>query len=166
MSRFFAAIVLLFLSPFAVAGDSKRPPVKMGLWQEEVSTSISGVDGVSAIPQRDTEQVCITPESWRTRGLQASNSNRCTTLNLQWDAHKLSYDEQCGAQDSPALVFRMYIMIDNDQHMHGTAATIIATPGSAHQDTHSGTWESTLTASYLGSDCGDLKPGEQRPVKQ
>lgn len=164
MRRFFAATVLLFLTPFALAGN-KKPPVKMGLWQEEVSTTISGVDGVAAVPQRDTEQACITPESWRTRGLQASNANRCTTLNLQWDAHKLSYDERCGGQDSPALVFRMYIMIDNNEHMHGTAGTIIAASGSAHQGSPQGMWESTLTASYLGSDCGDLKPGEQRPVK-
>lgn len=162
LKRSFAVAALLFcVTTFAIAADSKKPPVKMGLWQEQVSTTIGGVAGVSSAPQRDTEQVCITRKSWSTNGLQAS-ANRCTLENLRWNAHSLSYDAQCGAQNSVGLIFHMYILIDSDKHMHGTAGTEIATPGSANQ----GKWESTLTADYIGRNCGDLKPGEQKPVKQ
>jgi hypothetical protein len=137
------------------------PPVKMGLWLEQVTTTITGIEGVTPTPHKDVEQSCISPESWK-HGLQAMNANRCETSNLHQDSHKMSYDERCGSPAHGFIVFHMNILIDNDQHMHGTAIAKMQPSAASHQ----ATWNSTLTDRYLGPDCGDIKPGEKKPLKQ
>ncbi len=74
----------------------------------------------------------------------------------------MSYDERCGATEHGLIVFHMDILIDNDQHMHGTATAKMQSSDAGHQ----ATWNSTLTDRYLSPDCGDIKPGEKKPLKQ
>ncbi len=164
MKTQFTAIgaLLLFLPvadlAFAQTPAPAQPPIKMGLWQEEVITTISGIDGVSPAPQKYTEQTCISPESWSKHGLTTVNANRCVISNLHPGSHTLSYDQQCGAQ-ADAVVFHVTIQIDSERHMHGTSVATITAPGSARH----GTWTSTITEHYLVPDCGDIKPGEKSP---
>ncbi|MGC2161398.1 MAG: DUF3617 family protein [Silvibacterium sp.] len=154
--------LLLSLASLAAAQTVKptSPPVKMGLWREEVSTTITGIEGVTPTPHHDVEQYCISPESWK-HGLQGANTNHCEVSNLHQDSHKVSYDVSCGLQQRGRTAFHMEVLIDSDEHMHGTAVAKISGPGV----THAGTWTSTLTERYIGSDCGDLKPGEKKPLK-
>jgi hypothetical protein len=148
---------------FTILASAQTPPIKMGLWQEEVTTTITGIPGVSPTPQIDQEQSCISPESWSKYGLQATNANRCTVSNLHQDSHKMSYDVSCGTQEHGTLVFHMEILIDNDQHMHGTAVAAVTSP---NPSSGAATWTSILTEHYIGPDCGSLKPGEKKPVDQ
>lgn len=160
------AALPLLLSVAALAATQKPapapPPIKMGLWHEEVTTVISGIDGITPTPHKDVEQFCISPESWK-HGLQANSrgAQTCTMSNLQQDAHHVSYDDSCGSQPN-GLVFHMDILIDDDQHMHGTAVAKMSVPGSSQQ----ATWNSTLTDHFLSPDCGDIKPGDKKPVDQ
>lgn len=153
--------LLLSLATLGSAQAPTLPPVKMGLWREDVTTTISGVEGVTARPHEDLEQFCISPESWK-HGLQATNANRCETSNLHQDSHTMSYDERCGPPNHGPLVFHMNILVDNDQHMHGTAVAKIAVPGSPHE----ATWTSIVTEQYIAPACGDIKPGEKKPLNQ
>jgi Protein of unknown function (DUF3617) len=161
-----AKIVFPFLLSFATLGlaqtaKTHTPPVKMGLWEEDVTTTITGVQGVTAGPQKDVEQSCISPESWK-HGLQGNNISQCETLNLHQTPHKMSYDERCGSQKQGFLVFHMDILIDSEEYMHGTAVAKI-TGSSTSQE---GTWTSTVTEHYIAPDCGNLKPGEKKSLKQ
>lgn len=147
------------LLSLAALASAQTPPVKMGLWQEEVTTTITGIQGVTTTPQKDVELSCISPESWKKYGLQAASSNRCTMSNLHQNSKKMSYDVSCGTQEHGPLVFHMEILIDSDQHMHGTAVAKI----SATASPHTGAWTSTLTEHFISPDCGDIKPGEKKP---
>jgi len=152
--------LLLSLTALASAqAPAHTPPrINMGLWHEEVTTTIAGIDGVMPTAQKDTEQFCINADSWRKYGLQAANS-RCSVSNLHQEARKLSYDVSCGSQNRSSMIFHMNILIDSDRQMHGTAMATITTHGSLQR----GTWTSTVTERYLAPDCGGLKPGEKRP---
>lgn len=136
-------------------------PIKMGLWHEEVTTTITGVEDVVPAPQKDSEQFCISAESWHKHALQAANS-RCIVSNLHQDAHGVSYDVSCGSSEPASTVFHMNILIDNDRRMHGTAVATITAPGSPHH----GTWTSTITERYVAPGCGSLKPGEKKHAEQ
>jgi hypothetical protein len=136
------------------------PPFNMGLWREEVTTTITGIDGVSPTPQKDVERFCISLDSWRKYGLQAANSNRCTVSNLHQDTHGVSYNESCSSQQNTAMVFHINILIDDDRHMHGTAVADVTAPNSPHP----AKWASTVTERYIGPNCGDIKPGEKKPL--
>lgn len=156
-------MLLLLTGPASAQTPSANAPhVKMGLWQEEVTTTITGIDGVRPTPLKDVEQSCISPESWKKYGLQAANANRCTMSNLHQDSKKMSYDESCGSQEHGVIVLHMVILIDDDTHMHGTAVAKISGPASPH----AGTWSSTLTDRFISPDCGNLKPGQKNPLKQ
>jgi hypothetical protein len=156
-------LLLSFAAIAAAQTAPAPPPIKMGLWHEEVTTVISGIDGVTPTPHKDVEQSCISPESWK-HGLQANSHGvqNCTMSNLHQDAHHVSYDESCGSQPNGLLVFHMEILIDDNQHMHGTAVAKVSVPGSSKQ----ATWNSTLTERYLSPDCGTIQPGEKKSLNQ
>ena len=162
--RFTMAIALsLLFVPILIAQTpaAALPPIQWGLWHEDVVTTITGIDGVTSTPQKDTEQFCIRPESWQKFGLQAANSTSCSISNRHQEARNLSYDVSCGPPAQARIAFHMNILIDSNRHMHGTAIATISAPGSSQH----GVWTSTVTERYLSSDCGSLKPGEKKPVR-
>jgi Protein of unknown function (DUF3617) len=138
------------------------PPIQWGLWHEETVTTITGIDGVRPIPQKDTEQFCISPESWQRFGLQVANQASCSISNRHQDVHNLSYDVICSRPAAARIIFHMNILIDSDRHVHGTAVATISAPGSSQH----GTWTSSVTERYIAPDCGGLKSGEKTPLKQ
>jgi Protein of unknown function (DUF3617) len=153
---------LAFVSFLGAQTHPPAPPIQWGLWHEEVTTTITGIDGVTPTPQKDIEQFCISPESWQKFGLQAANSTSCSISNRHMGAHNISYDVSCGSPARAPIIFHMNILIDSDRHMHGIAAATISAPGS-HQH---GSWASSVTERYIAPYCGGLKPGEKKPVKQ
>jgi hypothetical protein len=159
-------------APITVAGQaapaqlSEVPPVTMGLWQTETSSVVTGVENTpmagmaSALGRAHVTQSCLTPEKWKSdiQGFNARQQRGCTLSNLHQDAHEISFDEACGGGVNNAHVD---ILIDGPEHAHGTVLMKIAMPNLPQPVTVN----MTMVSHSLGSDCGDVKPGEGKMIK-
>jgi hypothetical protein len=166
-----AALVLL--SPLAASAQTNAPapalsvtppPMKMGLWESDVTVQMSGMpNGVTLPPQSMTRQTCMTPETWKDtlQNIQArSQMASCTTANMQQDTHHIVFDATCTLKQQQDITTAVHVDIefDSDESMHGTTAATVTGP-----NVPAGmTINSTLKSKYLGADCGSVKPGEQK----
>ncbi len=155
------------LAVAAIAQLSETPPVSMGLWQTETTSTVTGVENTpmagmaSSLGRPHVTQSCLTPEKWKSdiQGFNARQQNSCTLSNVHQDAHEISFDEICvgGAANQS----HVDILIDGSDHAHGTVLTKIAMPNLPQPMT----LNIALVSHYLGSDCGSVKPGEGKMVK-
>ena len=160
---------LLFCSAVICAqGLSAAPPMKMGLWQSSVQ--MSGMQGMPNMPgiagKPIVNQSCMTLESWQKsmsqmQSRQQQNAN-CAPAKVLQDAHKVSFDVECTAQQGYNTSVHVEMLLDSDEAMHGTST--VRTTGPAFPQGMSIT--ASITSKYLGADCGSLKPGESKPVNQ
>lgn len=136
------------------------PPLRMGLWQSEIAVEISGMPGSNA-PRTIVKQSCMSAESWK-QALQQMQSQRqpvsCTTSNLQQDEHHVSFDEACTAEQGISSTMHIEMQLDSEEAMHGTTSVNISGPGVPEGIS----MKSRIQSKFLTTDCGDLKPGEQR----
>lgn len=166
--------VSLFTLALAVplAGKAQTPalsetaPVNMGLWQTETSSTVTGVEGTpmaamaSAMGRARVVQSCLTPDRWKSdiQGFNARQQHGCTLSNVQQSSSEVSFDQVCAAYGSSAHVD---ILIDSSEHTHGTVVVKISNPSLPQPMT----MNVTMVSHRLGSDCGDVKPGEGKMVK-
>lgn len=142
------------------------PPMKMGLWQSEVTVQMSGMpNGVTMPPRTMVSQSCMTSDTWKDslRNLQNRQRNAtadCTTANVQQDDHHYSADVQCTAQQGFTTSIHVDMQFDSDESMHGTTAMTMS-GGSAPSGM---SMNSTIKSKFMGSDCGDVKPGQGKMI--
>jgi len=161
--------LLCFLAASASAAYAQSvdaPPIKMGLWQTETSTSMAGMENAGAGREGDDKhtsvvQGCLTPETWKNefQRIQNEQAGNCTATNTHQDSHSLSFDETCKS-DEYTTTAHFEALFDNSEHMHGTAKVHIT--GSAFPQGM--TMNMALTSHYLGASCGDVKPGEGKVI--
>lgn len=161
--------LLLSLSAFvAVRGvhaqSAEAPPVKMGLWQTETSTSMPGMENMPAGHGKRTTvtQGCLTPDTWKSefQRIQNAQSSNCKVSNTRQDSHSLSFDETC-TSDQYNTTAHFEGLFDNDEHMHGSGKVQITGAASPQGMT----MNMTLTSHYLGASCGNVKPGEGKVIR-
>ncbi len=164
----FLCAVALLSARAAAQTTPAVPPVKMGLWQSEVTIQMSGIPNApaGAMPPRTiSQEACMTSDSWKKamQGLQGQQQAvDCSVSNMQQDAHHFTFDEQCSAQQGLTTNVHVDMQLDSDEGMHGSAAVTMNGPGVPQGMT----MNSTITSKYLSDDCGDLKPGEQKTLPQ
>jgi hypothetical protein len=175
-NSFFAFVTLAALTvPVAARAQSaaqgpalsETPPVSMGLWQTETTGTVSGVEGTpmaamaSTMARGRVVQSCLTPDRWRSdiQGFNARQQHGCTLSNLHQDSHEISFDQACGPNDMNTS--HVDILIDSTEHAHGTVVMKIVNPSLPAPMTIN----LTMVSHYLGSACGDVKPGEGKVVK-
>jgi hypothetical protein len=167
--RFAVSATLATLFSFAALASAQTitpPPMKMGLWQTEVSVEMSAMpDGASVPPRIVTTQTCMTPDTWKNSISNAQNRMRnaslnCTTSNVEQDSHHYTADVQCTGQQGFTTTVHVDVQFDSDESMHGTTNTTM-TGGNAQMNM---TVNSTLKSKFLSSDCGDVKPGQGKMV--
>jgi hypothetical protein len=160
------SFAILALAVAAVAQISETLPVTMGLWQTETTSIVTGIENTpmagmaSALGRAHVTQSCLTPEEWKRdiQGFNARQQHDCIMSNLHQDAHEVSFDEACRGGSATTHVD---ILIDSAEHSHGTMVMKIAAPNLPQPMTIN----MSMTSHYLGSDCGDVKPGEGKMVK-
>lgn len=166
MKRFPALATLPLLLSFAALAaaqsDLTPPPMKMGLWQSDVSVQMLGMpNGVSMPPRTITSQSCLTPDTWKDamRNLQARRQNmaaNCSNANVQQDGHHYTADVTCTGQQGFTTTVHVDMQFDSDESMHGTTSATMSggnmPPGMS--------MNSTIKSKFMGSDCGDVKPGQ------
>lgn len=165
------SIAALALPVPAVAQISDVPPVKMGLWQSEVTSTVTGLENtpMAAYAQSQSgrthiSQSCMTPESWKQdiQGFNEKQRNRnCSVANAHQDPDKITFDEVCDTGGGSKSEAHFTILIDNAEHAHGTGTMKIAEA----QLPQPMTINTNIVAHFMSSDCGDVKPHEGKIIK-
>jgi len=177
--------LLLALALYCLAGALAKaqdlpatPPVKMGLWESSITSTIGGMTIPPEVaarlqamgrpvpgstPHTTVTQSCMTKEEWA-KSFEKMNNNeaKCTYTNRNFTSEKISFDMSCASEHGGVFTGHFEMLIDNDEHTHG----------SAHMKGEAGqgggqpmTFDTTLSSHYLGADCGDVKPGDAKVIK-
>lgn len=173
-----------------VAFAQTQIPFKPGLWQSNVTSSISGMQispemqariaqmspeaqeklrgMMGGAPRTTVMQSCMTKEQfdkWNDQfSEQRSKDEQCTHTNVEQDAQKRSFDVTCTSPTSKSTG-HVEMFIDSDEKSHGSMHMVrTATQGS--QAMQPITVDVKFDTHFSGSDCGDIKPGDARPLKQ
>jgi hypothetical protein len=160
-----AAVSSLAVLAAVAVSQAAPPPVKMGLWQTEITTKTTTVEGNAGGEGAHVtiKQSCMTSESWTKDLLSVKNqeNSECTQSNLNVDSHKLSYDESCKS-DSYTTQVHFEMLVDGAEHMHGSAS--VKTTGPAFPQGME--MNMTLASRFLSSDCGDVQPGSEKTLQE
>jgi hypothetical protein len=162
-----ATFALTFLSAVLASAQAGPPPMKMGLWQSDITVQMSGMpNGVSVPAHTVTSQMCMTADTWKDALQNSQNRQRnlpvnCSTSNLQQDNHHYSADVQCTAQQGFTTTMHVDMQFDSDESMHGTTSMTMGGGGNGPQGM---TMNSTIKSKFLSSDCGDVQPGKGKIV--
>ena len=148
---------------------SEVPPVSMGLWQTETSSTVTGLENTpmaamaSAIGRAHTTQSCLTPEKWKNdiQGFNAKQQHGCTLSNVHQDSHEVSFDQVCTSGRGGTNTAHVDILIDSSERAHGTVVMKVSDPGLPQTMTIN----MSMVSSYVSPACGDVKPGEGKMIK-
>lgn len=160
-------LVVLFLamsglgSAQTARSTPAMPPLRMGLWQTEVTVEVSGLPGSTGAPSTIVKRHCMKAESWKETMQQMQNQAQpdgCTTTHVEQDEHHLAFDQSCKGGDGFSATAHVEVRLDSKEAMHGTMSMNMTVPGAPRGMAT----RSTFKSEFVGADCGDLKPGEQR----
>ena len=167
-----AVAVLVALSP-AVHAQS-TPPVKMGLWQTTVVSTMAGIQlppevlekmkaaGRSvpgSTPQTTVTQGCLTPEKWQQSWQRAQQGQDCKTKNFKQDASGMSADIECKS-DRGTSTGHTEVNFISPEKAHGTTHMEIVTGRSPQPIVMNMTMDSV----YQGADCKGISPDSAKTI--
>jgi hypothetical protein len=134
------------------------PPLRMGLWQTEITVEVSGMPGPTGTTTTMVKRYCMKAGDWKDLAQNPDPSAGCTIANLQQDEHHLAFDQSCRGKDGFTATAHVEMELDSKEAMHGTSSMNMTVPGLPHGMTS----KSRFKWQYVTAECGDLKPGEQR----
>jgi hypothetical protein len=176
------SIVLIVLSNAALRAQSISDPIKPGLRETQVTTSIemtlppdleakiaampaaqqaqmrSMMGGPAAKPTSSTNKSCVaqtTSVNDLLNQAQQKAGMKCTFSNRQQTANAVSFDMSCTTAQGTATGHMQFTMADSD---HGTGTTHMTVAVNSKGQTMSMTMDGSSSYTYLGADCGDVKP--------
>jgi hypothetical protein len=142
-------LILAALATSSAMLLAQAPPIKMGLWEKKMVTS----NGVGT-PDTMTSKSCITPAAWQEMVAQLSKQREGCSMNLVKNAHGYTYSGSCTFSHGTSMVLNGTLTMQDDQHIVSESHSTTTTDGKKRQmDSHS-------TSTFLGADCGHIKPGE------
>lgn len=179
------SIVLMVCCAVAAMGQGiASSPIKPGLWQVQVTSSMQmalppevqakiaampaaqqaqmqammGGGMGAAKPASTTVKSCVasamTPTDLLNQAQQKSGMT-CKFTNQQVTASAISFDINCTTAQGTASGHASYTMADSE---HGTGSTHMTVAMSANGHSMNATMDGTSVYTYLGTDCGDVKP--------
>jgi hypothetical protein len=163
---FYTAAALVALSSLAHAQSA--PPVKMGLWQSTVVSTMTGIELPPEVvermkaagrtipgsaPKTTVTQGCLTPEKWQDNWQRAQSGQDCLTKNLKLDASGMSADIECKTDRGTSTGHTQVTFISSEK-VHGTTHMEITTGRSPQPMV----MNITLDSVYQGSDCKGISP--------
>ena len=165
--------LLLSLATLAITATAQvadmPPPVKMGLWQTEVTSTMSGMENtpMAAMAAHNgrthINQSCLTREKWKEdiQDLNQRQANReCTMTNVHQDAKSLSFDQNCNSGGGK-MTGHFKMEADDPEHMHGGGTMTMEMQGLPQPITVN----TTIASHFMSSDCGSVKPGESKMIQ-
>jgi hypothetical protein len=176
------SIVLIVLSTVAAQGQSMSATIKQGLWQTQMTMSMqvtlppdveakiaampaaqqaqmrSMMGGSMAKPTTSTVKSCVASTMTPTDLLnqaQQKGGMTCKFTNQQVTASAISFDISCTTTQGTASGHAQFTMADSE---HRTGTTHMTVAMSANGQSMNATMDGTSIYTYLGADCGDVKP--------
>ena len=176
------SIVLIVLSTVTARAQTTSATIKQGLWQTQMTMSMqmtlppdveekiaampaaqqaqmrSMMGGPGGKPTTSTVKSCVASTMTPTDLLnqaQQKGGMTCKFTNQQVTASAISFDMSCTTTQGTATGHVQYTMADSD---HGTATTHMTTAMSANGHSMNATMDGTSIYTYLGADCGAVKP--------
>jgi hypothetical protein len=132
-------IILAVLATSSAVLLAQSTPIKMGLWEKKMVTT-----GGTGAPTTMTAKSCINPEAWQ---------EGCTTNTVK-NAHGYTYSGSCTFPYGGTMVMNGTLTIQDAEHIVAESHSTTTNNGQKRQmDSHS-------MSSFLGADCGTIKPGE------
>ena len=138
----------------ALAGCSgillaQAAPVKMGLWEKKMM-----MDMGTGTPSMMASKSCITPETWQEMAGNLSKPREGCTVNNVKNAHGYTFNATCKTPDGGTMVTSGSETIQDSEHIVSQSHSTMTTNGQKRE------MQSKSASTFLGSDCGKVKPGE------
>ncbi|HEX5236034.1 MAG TPA: DUF3617 domain-containing protein [Silvibacterium sp.] len=185
MTLYRFSIFLIALCAASVAGaqtaatTTTPPPIKMGLWETSVTTQMEGLQLPPEVIARlkamgkpipgdshtNTTQGCMTPDEWQ-KNIEQMNQPKdadCTYANRQSGGSKYGFDISCKSENGMTMNGHFEMLVDDTTHAHGSFRMKSDQEGQSGQKF---SMHGTLESKFLGSDCGDVKPGSSKTIKE
>ena len=180
--RHAGGVVLLGVSTFAAQAQTTASPIKQGLWQTQVTSTMqmtlppdlqakiaampaaqqaqmqSMMGGGMGKPTSSTVKSCVAKPTTANDLLNQAQQKagvKCTFSNQQVTANAVSFDISCTTTQGTASGHAQYTMADSE---HGTGTTHMTVAANANGHSMNMSMDGTSTYTYLGADCGDVKP--------
>ena len=152
--------LLMLSSAAAVAQLPSTPPMKMGLWQAEISTRTSGGGYPDQPAEKRIQRACVSPETWKSFAVSESEKT-CTRAKESYSGRTYTIDMVCpaSADSAGSSTSHMEIVFDTQEAMHFSMNMTINTGQGKPLSL-----ASTATSKYVGSSCGDIPPGESKTL--
>lgn len=157
------------------AGAPAPPPVKMGLWQNTITNTMTGIqlppDVVAklqamgrpvpgAAPRTIVTQSCMTAESWQKSMTDMQQKQNCQITNLHQSATAMSGDMACTTPEG-----------SSKGHMEATFPSMEKMNGKMHMEVTTSRQpqpivvDSTFESVYQGADCKGISPDAAKVVR-
>jgi Protein of unknown function (DUF3617) len=166
---------LVSLTALSVVSHAQSaPPVKMGLWQSTVVSTMTGIqlppDVIEKMkaagrpipgstPQTTVTQSCLTPEKWNQAWQHAQQRGDCQNTNLKQDASGMSVDIACKTERG-ASTGHMQISFVSAEKVHGTTHLQMASGRSPQPIV----MDFIIDSVFQGADCKGISPDDARVV--
>ena len=128
---------------------AQAAPVKMGLWQKTMT-----MDMGTGAPRKIASKSCITPETWQEMVGNMSKQREGCTVDQVKNARGYSSTASCKTSDGGTMVTSGSKTIQDAEHIISQSHTTMTTNGQKRM------MESKSTSTFLGVDCGKVKPGQ------
>jgi hypothetical protein len=176
------SIVLIVVSTVGAHAQTTSATIKQGLWQTQMTMSMqvtlppdveakiaampaaqqaqmrSMMGGPMAKPTTSTVKSCVASTMTPTDLLnqaQQKGGMTCKFTNQQVTASAVSFDMSCTTTQGTTSGHVQFTMADSE---HRTGTTHMTVAMSANGHSMNATMDGTSTYTYLGADCGDVKP--------
>lgn len=144
-----STIMLAVLATSSAVLLAQSAPIKMGLWEKKMVTT----DGTGA-PTTMTAKSCINSEAWQEMVGNLSKQHEGCTMNNVKNAHGYTFSGSCTFPHGGTMVTNGTLTIQDAEHIVAESHSTTTNNGQKRQmDSHS-------MSSFLGADCGTVKPGE------
>jgi hypothetical protein len=160
-------VVAGFVGFSSVLHAQTAPPVKMGLWQTTVATTMNlelppdvvermkaaGRPVPGSSPMTTVVQGCLTPEKWKDAWTRSQQQGNCEMKNLKQDAAGISMDVECKTARGTSTGHTQ-LSFDSSEKAHGTSHMEIVSERSPKPTVMNMVMDSV----YQGADCKGISP--------
>ena len=141
-------VLIASLAGFSGIVFAQAAPVKMGLWEKKMTMDVG-----TGAPRQLVSKSCITPEAWQEMAENVSKPREGCTMNNVKNAHGYTFDATCKTPGGGTMVTSGSVTIQDSAHIVSETHATMTTNGQKRE------MKSESTSTFLGADCGKIKPG-------
>jgi hypothetical protein len=145
--RSMLTVAVLFAGSLSL--HAQTAPVKMGLWEKTIVTSMG-----EGAPTTVTAKSCVTQQQWQEMVANAQKPHEGCKMNQVKTANGYTFNGTCNLPGGTSMVMNGSQTIQDSEHIVSDSHSTATTNGKTRKiDTHS-------VSRFVSSSCGSLKPGD------